>query len=499
MSLKLSEISCVQWFEDIEKHRCGYCNQENTSISNGMWAHSLTVDDYQNLIDRGWRRSGMYCYKPVMAETCCPQYTIKCDVKNFSLSKSQKKVIKKFNKFLETDILNKKDISTEEGNDSAHIFIRDNPNTQNFDVSSVYVENKEEEDERESRVPICDRALEEPSQEQQDTPGETNNCNNTEKNTPTTSLSIGVGPDSSKPPCKKAKLMRLERKKEKLLKKGLTIEKKMNSNQKSIEQFLKEIPSNAKHRLKIRLIPTSIPNDEWKLAEQAEFQLYRRYQMTIHNDPPAKLELTKFRSFLVKSPIKPKEFPKDVDGPGYGSFHQQYWLEDKLIAVGVLDILPKCVSSVYFFYDPEYRSLTLGTYGSLREIELTRSLSETLPELNSYYMGFYIHSCPKMRYKGKLSPSFLLCPETYEWMTIEKCLAILDEKKYARLNENLDALDEGFPSQEDILQIRVIYDGVFMHFKDYKRMCDEPGLFKEIAGLVGKRCCRSLVFWENLK
>lgn len=53
---------------------------------------------------------------------------------------------------------------------------------------------------------------------------------------------------------------------------------------------------------------------------------------------------------------------------GYGSFHQQYWIDNKLVAVGVIDILPKCVSSVYFFYDPEYRSLTLGTYGSLRYI-----------------------------------------------------------------------------------------------------------------------------------
>lgn len=30
-------------------------------------------------------------------------------------------------------------------------------------------------------------------------------------------------------------------------------------------------------------------------------------------------------------------------------------------------------------------------------------------------MGFYIHSCPKMRYKGKLTGSYLLCPEAYTW------------------------------------------------------------------------------------
>lgn len=51
---------------------------------------------------------------------------------------------------------------------------------------------------------------------------------------------------------------------------------------------------------------------------------------------------------------------------GLGSYHQQYWLDDRLIAVGVIDLLPSCVSSVYFFYDPEFRFLSLGTYGSLR-------------------------------------------------------------------------------------------------------------------------------------
>lgn len=66
----------------------------------GMWAHSLTVQDYQELIDRGWRRSGKYCYKPIMDITCCPMYTIRCEALRISLTKSQKKIIKRVNKFL---------------------------------------------------------------------------------------------------------------------------------------------------------------------------------------------------------------------------------------------------------------------------------------------------------------------------------------------------------------------------------------------------------------
>uniref|UniRef100_A0A8I5KQW8 Arginyltransferase 1 n=1 Tax=Homo sapiens TaxID=9606 RepID=A0A8I5KQW8_HUMAN len=68
--------SVVDYFPSEDFYRCGYCKNESGSRSNGMWAHSMTVQDYQDLIDRGWRRSGKYVYKPVMNQTCCPQYTI---------------------------------------------------------------------------------------------------------------------------------------------------------------------------------------------------------------------------------------------------------------------------------------------------------------------------------------------------------------------------------------------------------------------------------------
>lgn len=34
-----------------------------------------------------------------------------------------------------------------------------------------------------------------------------------------------------------------------------------------------------------------------------------------------------------------------------------------------------------------------------REIAFTRQLQKQSPKLSFYYLGFYIHSCPKMRYK----------------------------------------------------------------------------------------------------
>ncbi|MEQ2269240.1 Arginyl-tRNA--protein transferase 1, partial [Xenotaenia resolanae] len=109
-------------------------------------------------------------------------------------------------------------------------------------------------------------------------------------------------------------------------------------------------------------------------------------------------EMCMFRRFLCDSPLEAEHSP---DGPemGYGSFHQQYWLDGRIVAVGVIDILPTCVSSVYLYYHPDFASLSLGSYSALREIAFTRQLQKQSPKLCYYYLGFYIHSCPKMRYK----------------------------------------------------------------------------------------------------
>ena len=57
---------------------------------------------------------------------------------------------------------------------------------------------------------------------------------------------------------------------------------------------------------------------------------------------------------------------------GYGSFHQQYWLDGRIVAVGVIDILPTCVSSVYLYYHPDFASLSLGSYSALRSVARPR-------------------------------------------------------------------------------------------------------------------------------
>lgn len=45
-------------------------------------------------------------------------------------------------------------------------------------------------------------------------------------------------------------------------------------------------------------------------------------------------------------------------------------------------------------------------------------------------LGFYIHSCPKMRYKGDYAPSYLADPEDYTWFPVEECRPLLDKFRY---------------------------------------------------------------------
>ncbi len=57
-------------------------------------ASTFDPHDYQNLLDKGWRRSGDLLYYPKNWESCCPSHPIRLDVNKFRVGKSQKKVLK---------------------------------------------------------------------------------------------------------------------------------------------------------------------------------------------------------------------------------------------------------------------------------------------------------------------------------------------------------------------------------------------------------------------
>jgi len=100
--------------------------------------------------------------------------------------------------------------------------------------------------------------------------------------------------------------------------------------------------------------------------------------------------------------------------------------------MGVIDILPSCVSSVYFMWEKEYEKFSLGKLSALREISLVKEFHDAgVPQLKHLYMGYYIYSCQKMRYKGEYSPSYLADPEDFSWHTLSACEKALQRFRYA--------------------------------------------------------------------
>ncbi|KAM8784054.1 arginyl-tRNA--protein transferase 1 isoform 4-T4 [Rhynchonycteris naso] len=501
-------------------YHCGYCDSEKGKASCGMWAHSMTVQDYQDLIDRGWRRSGKYVYKPVMNQTCCPQYTIRCRPLQFQPSKSHKKVLKKMLKFLANGEISKGNCEddpmepTMEDAVAGDVALINKLDIQ-CDLQRLgdnlkeTLEREEKKKGRSAKKEESNELIQSQDKKMKLGSGE-----------PSHSVEVhlvpkpGQGADLSKPPCRKAKEIRKERKRLKLMRQNPAGERegapaqqdplslfppKAKSNQpKSLEDFMFEsLPENASHKLEVRLVPVSFEDPEFKSSFSQSFSLYVKYQMAIHQDSPDECGKTEFTGFLCSSPLEPETPPGGPDC-GYGSFHQQYWLDGKIIAVGVIDILPHCVSSVYLYYDPDYSFLSLGVYSALREIAFIRQLHEKTPQLSYYYMGFYIHSCPKMKYKGHYRPSDLLCPETYVWVPIEQCLPLLETSKYCRFNQDPEAEDEGRSRDPDRLQ--VFYKKAVMPYGVYKKQQRERGAEAAVlqyARLVGQACSERMLLFRN--
>ncbi|KAI7805143.1 arginyl-tRNA--protein transferase 1 [Triplophysa rosa] len=432
-------------------HRCGYCGNAWGKASYGMWSHTMTVQDYQDLIDRGWRRSGKYVYKPIMNKTCCPQYTIRCHASNFHPTKTHKKTLKRMNKFLsngEMPVEQNDGKNEGEPMDSVHEEGVRPPPQDLLKIDHTDVEEITTSADTDSKSTAPSTPREDAAATPQEKPSHV---------TP----KPGKGADPTRPMCRKAKDIRKERRLQKDQQKqqeGAStsvppVPLKSTSNQpKLLEDFISEsLPTDPLHRLEVRLVRSNPPSPQFKASFDASYQVYKLYQIAIHKDPPdkptesqvklvpvsfedpdflasfeqsaalyARYQTTvhgdspyecgesEFKRFLCDSPLEAKTAP---DGPdvGYGSFHQQYWLDGRIVAVGVLDILPSCVSSVYLYYHPDFSSLSLGTYSALR--------------------------C------GQYRPSDLLCPETYVWVPIERCLPHLDTSAYSRLNEDAKAAE----------------------------------------------------------
>ena len=588
------EASIVEYFYErqLSGHKCGYCGSKDTFVTNGMWAHRLAGQDYQDLIDRGWRRSGKYLYKPVMSRTCCPLYAIRCEATKYKPSRSQKKVARKMRAFLVDGtfkelptpaVHNKQKLHDDSNNDEElPQEVKKETCEPKEEVMEKTCEPKEEVMEKtcapkeqvmeETCAPkeqvmeetCAPKRKEDESKESGEELKETDSeaktkaseaeCDSTsvtkanctavpqnETSSPDTKTirkrktpRQGAGADPNKPRCRKAKEMRQEMKKKRL---GLSedpeakvkdkskddkaedqmvvnddmstsvdntqIEPKQKEPDKTtqtlvmIEELLK-IPSDRKlaHTLETKMVQCYPHSQEFTSTFIESYMLYKKYQVLVHGDKEEELSERSFRRFLCDTPLISLDGPRGWENK-YGTFHCHYYVDGRLIMVAVMDILPTYLSSVYVYYDPDYRWLDLGVYSAMKEIELVQKLNHSKPEFQYYCMGYYVHNNPKMNYKGNFMPSYLLCPETYRYAPINAARLRLDEKKCCRLNDEPPEVERVLSFLGGVLILFEKQVIPYMLFRSYYGHVKDR-IVIEYASLAGKEVTQRMFLYLTL-
>ncbi|KAK3001066.1 hypothetical protein RJ639_020787 [Escallonia herrerae] len=447
------------------------------------------------LLDRGWRRSGCFLYKPEMDRTCCPSYTIRLKASDFVPSKEQQRVSKRMQRFLDGILsVRKSDGSIDAPNSSNFSYIlAPNETTsiaaKEFLAGNLEGSNKAEQythylsEEIGNAVRACIECGEFPSDVQLPKPSVKQVVQGKRK------LLVEGSEDllySSNISFQIAAALRRANNDVQCLKSSEHSKQELSKSTESTPKFiaeklasylnhlsetcgllvracnghinlysttkeaysdvLKESPTGSggkksclkkcsgrpqgkRQRFEIRLNRSSF--------DPEEYALYRRYQIKVHNDTPDHVSESSYKRFLVDTPLIYVPYTGDSTVPpcGFGSFHQQYIINGRLVAVGVIDILPKCLSSKYLFWDPDLAFLSLGKYSALQEIGWVRETEVHCPSLQYYYLGYYIDSCRKMRYKAAYRPSELLCPLRYQWVPFNIAKPLLDTKPYVVLSD----------------------------------------------------------------
>ncbi|KAI9844576.1 MAG: Arginyl-tRNA--protein transferase 1 [Sclerophora amabilis] len=151
--------------------------------------------------------------------------------------------------------------------------------------------------------------------------------------------------------------------------------------------------------------------EEDRFTEE-KYLLYSDYQQKVHKDPPSKINRDSFSRFLCSSPLKHRTQKDGVREQKLGSYHQCYRIDGRLVAFGVLDLLPQCVSAVYFIgsYHENMNKWNFGKISALREAALADEAG-----YKYYYMD----------------------PESYTWDPLDSDFRHkLDIRKYVSLSQD---------------------------------------------------------------
>jgi arginine-tRNA-protein transferase len=88
-----------------------------------------------------------------------------------------------------------------------------------------------------------------------------------------------------------------------------------------------------------------------------------------------------------------------VAGGGAFAWQWLYYDGDKLVGVALMDETPNAISLVYFFYDPDWRRESPGTFSVLVQLAYAREAGKV-----HAYPGYWIPANKSMAYKSRFQP-----------------------------------------------------------------------------------------------
>jgi arginine-tRNA-protein transferase len=126
---------------------------------------------------------------------------------------------------------------------------------------------------------------------------------------------------------------------------------------------------------------------------QTHLDLFEKYHAHMKNKRDWSHEKTTPRHYYMSF----------VHGHGEFGYEILYHIGGKLVGVDLIDILPNGISSIYFYYDPDFAHLSLGTYSMLRQIQIAKNQG-----LEWIYVGYYVKGCQSLEYKSRYTPYHVL-------------------------------------------------------------------------------------------
>lgn len=106
------------------------------------------------------------------------------------------------------------------------------------------------------------------------------------------------------------------------------------------------------------------------------------------------------KGWPVLEPKDADEYVRSFVANPFATQEWCYYRDNRLIGVGYVDDLPAGLSAIYFFYDPDERARSPGTWNVLSVIDQAR-----FRHIPHVYLGYYVAGCQSMTYKARFVPN----------------------------------------------------------------------------------------------